>query len=70
MGMLRKKAGLIAVMFLAAAVVAGGCAPKIVGKRKHKKIRNCGCELMQPQQQMADSTFCYDDGFVKTANGL
>ncbi|MCQ2271418.1 MAG: hypothetical protein MJZ72_01320 [Bacteroidales bacterium] len=50
---------LLAVVFLVA-----GCAPKIVGKRKHKKIRNCGCEHLQQNQAAADSCMVLSDSFL------
>jgi hypothetical protein len=44
------------VIFLAAVILLAGCAPKVVGKRKHKKIRNCGCEWLQNPTTIQDST--------------
>jgi hypothetical protein len=45
---------------MAAIVLLAGCAPKVVGKRKHKKIRNCGCELLQNPKTSADlADVCY-----------
>ena len=41
------------------AVLLAGCAPKVVGKRKHKKIRNCGCELLQEQNDCQDASTTY-----------
>ena len=51
---MRKKSFFI--LILAMAVLLAGCAPKVVGKRKHKKIRNCGCELLQEQNDSQDVT--------------
>ena len=44
------------ILLLAGMVLLAGCAPKIVGKRKHKKIRDCGCELLQNPTTIQDST--------------
>lgn len=52
------------ILILAMAVLLAGCAPKVVGKRKHKKIRNCGCELLRDQNAQQDATtayFCEDE---------
>jgi len=52
------------MLILAIAVLLAGCAPKVVGKRKHKRIRNCGCELMQEQDVRQEATtayFCEDE---------
>ena len=56
---MRKKSFFI--LILAVAIVLTGCAPKVVGKRKHKKIRNCGCELVPAQndsQNAENVCFC------------
>ncbi|MCQ2264505.1 MAG: hypothetical protein MJZ46_00455 [Bacteroidales bacterium] len=45
-------------ILLALMIVASGCAPKIIGKRKHKKIHGCGCEWLQTPIQPRDSTSC------------
>ena len=48
------------ILILAMAILLAGCAPKVVGKRKHKKIRNCGCELLQNPTSIQDSaTVCF-----------
>ena len=54
---MRKKSFFI--LILAMAVLLAGCAPKVVGKRKHKKIRNCGCELLQEQNDCQDASTAY-----------
>lgn len=55
---MRKKSFLI--LILAVAIVLAGCAPKVVGKRKHKKIRDCGCELLPVQNDGQDAAnTCY-----------
>jgi hypothetical protein len=51
---MRKKSFII--LFLAMTVLLASCAPKVVGKRKHKKIRNCGCEWLQNPTTIQDST--------------
>ena len=57
---MRKKSFFI--LILAMAVLLAGCAPKVVGKRKHKKIRNCGCELLQNPTTIQDSTaVCFSE---------
>ena len=54
---MRKKSFFI--LILAIAFLLAGCAPKVVGKQKHKKIRGCGCELMQEQNDGQDATTAY-----------
>ena len=54
---MRKKSFFI--LILAMAVLLAGCAPKVVGKRKHKKIRNCGCELLQEQNDGQNAETAY-----------
>ena len=54
---MRKKSFFI--LILAIAFVLTGCAPKVVGKRKHKKIRNCGCELLQEQNDCQNAATVY-----------
>ncbi|MEG2069774.1 MAG: hypothetical protein RR034_00150 [Bacteroidales bacterium] len=39
---------IIAIMLLLALSLSS-CAPKIIGKRKHKKLRNCGCGWVTTQ---------------------
>ncbi len=34
-----------------------GCQPKIYGARKHKKDRNCGCEIRYPSYQNGIITY-------------
>lgn len=47
------------ILLLAGMVLLAGCAPKVVGKRKHKKIRDCGCELLQNPTIAQDSSTVY-----------
>ncbi|MBO4654289.1 MAG: hypothetical protein J5644_01945 [Bacteroidales bacterium] len=47
------------ILILALAIVLAGCAPKVVGKRKHKKIHGCGCELLHEQNDGQDATTAY-----------
>ena len=54
---MRKKSFFI--LILAMAVLLAGCAPKVVGKRKHKKIRNCGCELLPAQNDSQNAMTAY-----------
>ncbi len=54
---MRKKSFFI--LILAMAFLLAGCAPKVVGKRKHKKIRDCGCELLQNPSVAHDSLTVY-----------
>jgi hypothetical protein len=54
---MRKKSFFI--LILAVAFVLAGCAPKVVGKRKHKRIRNCGCELLREQNAQQDAMTAY-----------
>jgi len=54
---MRKKSFFI--LILAVAVLLAGCAPKVVGKRKHKKIRDCGCELLQGQNDYQNAETAY-----------
>ena len=54
---MRKKSFFI--LILAMAFLLAGCAPKVVGKRKHKKIRNCGCEYLQNPIVVHDSLTVY-----------
>ena len=54
---MRKKS--ILILILAVAIVLAGCAPKVVGKRKHKKIRNCGCELIPAQNDGQNAETAY-----------
>ena len=37
------------VLLLLVAFIASACAPQIYGQRKHRKQRNCGCELVKPE---------------------
>jgi hypothetical protein len=46
----------IFILLLAGMILLAGCAPKVVGKRKHKKLRDCGCELLQNPTATQDST--------------
>lgn len=41
------------------AFLLAGCAPKVIGKRKHKKIRDCGCELLQGQNDCQNAEIAY-----------
>jgi len=36
------------VGLLIVAFIASSCAPQIYGQRKHRKQKNCGCELVKP----------------------
>ncbi|MCQ2270699.1 MAG: hypothetical protein MJZ52_05690 [Bacteroidales bacterium] len=54
------------LVLLALIVVASGCAPKIIGKRKHKKIHGCGCEWLPSPIQAGDSSNCIT--FYQTDN--
>ena len=55
---MRKKSFFI--LILAIAFLLAGCAPKVVGKQKHKKIRGCGCELLQEQNDGQNAaTACF-----------
>ncbi len=54
---MRKKSFFI--LILAIAFLLAGCAPKVVGKRKHKKDRNCGCELLQEQNDCQNAATAY-----------
>lgn len=47
------------MLILAIAVLLAGCAPKVVGKRKHKRIRNCGCELLREQNAQQAAMTAY-----------
>ncbi|MBR4535639.1 MAG: hypothetical protein IKP54_07585 [Bacteroidales bacterium] len=47
------------ILLLAGIILLAGCAPKVVGKRKHKKIRDCGCELLQNPSVAHDSLTVY-----------
>ncbi len=47
------------LLILAIAVLLVGCAPKVVGKRKHKRIRDCGCELLREQNAQQDTMTAY-----------
>ena len=50
------------ILLLVGMILMCGCAPKVVGKRKHKKIRNCGCELLQnPKTIQESSDVCYSE---------
>ena len=61
---MRKKSFLI--LILAGAIVLAGCAPKVVGKRKHKKIHGCGCELIQGQNEGQNAvTACFSKAEAK-----
>ena len=46
-------------LILAMAVLLVGCAPKVVGKRKHKKDRNCGCEMIPAQNDGQNAMTAY-----------
>ena len=40
----------ILLFVLLLALVATSCSPKIYGARPHRRDRNCGCELPQPEE--------------------
>ena len=54
---MRKKSFFI--LILAMAFLLAGCAPKVIGKRKHKKIRDCGCELLQGKNDCQNAEIAY-----------
>lgn len=47
------------ILLLAGIILLAGCAPKVIGKRKHKKIRDCGCELLQGQNDCQNAEIAY-----------
>ncbi|HPZ03209.1 MAG TPA: hypothetical protein PK305_03260 [Bacteroidales bacterium] len=39
------------ILIILASFLFSSCQPKIFGQTKRKRVRDCGCELMQPHNQ-------------------
>jgi|GEM_PF-1288030 hypothetical protein len=52
--MKKREFNYIIILLILAGFLFSSCQPKIYGQNKRRRVRDCGCELIQPSNQTLD----------------